>query len=62
MLSLINIRLRVAFSEHKDKPFGGRSVILIGDFGQLLPVMDVLMYAQNLTHEPLSNDGIVGYS
>ena len=62
MLSLIDIRLHAAFPEHKNQPFGGRSVILIGDFGQLPPVIDVPMYAQGLARDPLSNDGIVGYS
>src|ERR1700722_8044303 len=35
MLALVDLRLRMAFSEYKDQPFGGRSVFLVGDFGQL---------------------------
>jgi len=41
MLALIDKRLREAFPEKKNKPFGGRSIILFGDFGQLPPVLDI---------------------
>ncbi|GBC48412.2 ATP-dependent DNA helicase PIF1 [Rhizophagus irregularis DAOM 181602=DAOM 197198] len=47
MLGFIDMRLREAFSENKNEPFSGRSVILFGDFGQLAPVLDVPMFATN---------------
>src|SRR3954466_12248647 len=43
MLALVDKRLREAFPEHKNEPFGGWSIILFGDFGQLPPVMDLPM-------------------
>ncbi|CAG8650540.1 20725_t:CDS:2 [Cetraspora pellucida] len=61
MLALIDMRLHQAFPENHNQPFGGRSVILVGDFGKLLPVLDLPMYVQNLSHNPLSNDGITAY-
>ncbi|XP_057817259.2 uncharacterized protein LOC131030442 [Cryptomeria japonica] len=41
----IDIRLREAFPAHNQLPFGGRSIILFGDLGQLPPVKDIPMYA-----------------
>jgi len=53
MLALIDSRLRLAFPELQNQPFGGRSVTLVGDFGQLPPV---------LRRNSLSNDGMKVYS
>ncbi|CAG8690619.1 9574_t:CDS:2, partial [Scutellospora calospora] len=61
MLALINLRLRQAFPEHNNTPFGGRSIILVGDFGQLPPVLDHPMYTTTILRDPLSNNGIVAY-
>ena len=61
MLELIDIRLRQAFPEYTNKPFGGRSIIMFGDFRQLPPVRDMPMYANNITHDIISNDGIAAY-
>jgi ATP-dependent DNA helicase PIF1 len=43
----IDSRLREAFPENKSSPFGGRSIILVGDLGQLPPVKDKPLYAGN---------------
>ena len=61
MLGTIDMRLRQAFPEHSNEPFGGRSIILFGDFGQLPPVLDLPMYA-NIPRDPLSNNGLAAYS
>jgi hypothetical protein len=61
MLALVDKRLREAFPENKSEPFGGRSIILFGDFGQLPPVLDLPMYAKNVSHDTTSNDGIASY-
>ena len=60
MLAIIDRQLRQAFSEYNNEPFGGRSIILFGDFGQLPPVLDLPMYADT-KRGSLSNSGIVAY-
>ncbi|GBC22271.2 ATP-dependent DNA helicase PIF1-like [Rhizophagus irregularis DAOM 181602=DAOM 197198] len=57
MLFVVDSHLRAAFPEHRNQPFGGRSVILVGDFGQLPPVIDEPMYSKKPRHDSLSNDG-----
>ena len=44
-LSRIHERLAVAFPRYANIPFGGRSIILMGDFAQLPPIGEVPMYA-----------------
>src|SRR6266540_6531440 len=61
MLGLIDTRLRQIFSEKKNELFGGRSIILFDDFGQLPPVLDVPMYSTNILRDGLSNYGIATY-
>ena len=61
MLALIDLRLRQAFPEQRNEVFGGRSMILVGDFGQLPPVLDEPMYSQNPKRDMLSSDGISAY-
>ena len=45
MLTQIDARLRQNFPSNCTMPFGGCSIILVGDFGQLPPVKDIPMYA-----------------
>ena len=44
LLRAVDLRLRQAFLRHASEPFGAVSVCLMGDFGQLPPVMDRPMY------------------
>ncbi|KAG5930874.1 hypothetical protein E4U60_006721 [Claviceps pazoutovae] len=41
----MDLRLREIFPNDSDKPFGGRSVLLLGDFYQLPPVFETPLYA-----------------
>ena len=41
MFGQVDKRLRQVFPHHADQLFGGCSCLLFGDFGQLLPVMDL---------------------
>ncbi|XP_059066108.1 uncharacterized protein LOC131857481 [Cryptomeria japonica] len=47
LIQCIDMRLHEAFPTHNQIPFGGRSIILFGDLGQLPPVKDIPMYASN---------------
>ncbi|CAB4422449.1 unnamed protein product [Rhizophagus irregularis] len=62
MLSVVDLRLHAAFPEYRNQPFGGRSVILVGDFGQLPPVIDELMYSKRHSCDSLSNNGMNIYN
>lgn len=55
------LRLRQAFQKYGTQVFGGRSVILVGNFGQLPPVLDEPMYSQVLRFDSLSNDAMSVY-
>ena len=44
MLYQIDMRLREAFPEKMKQPFGGLSVVMMGDFAQLVPVTGKPMY------------------
>lgn len=61
MFALIDLRLRQAFPNHRNQVFGGQSIILVGDFGQLPPVLDEPMYSQVPRRDSLSNDAIAVY-
>jgi hypothetical protein len=45
----IDCQLREAFPDKKTSPSGGRSIILVGDLGQLPPVKDNPLYVGNTT-------------
>ena len=47
MLYMIDRRLREAKPTQANLPFGGVSVVLMGDFGQLVPVKDPPLYAEH---------------
>ncbi|CAG8821888.1 19167_t:CDS:1, partial [Cetraspora pellucida] len=60
LLALIDMRLCQAFPEQTNELFGGRSVIMVGDFGQLPPVLDLPMYI-DVKKDALSNNGHAVY-
>src|SRR4051794_19369661 len=60
MLSLINMRLRQVFSE-SNEPFRRRSIIMFGDFRQLLPVLVLLMYANNVSNNMAFKNRLATY-
>jgi len=45
MLMHIDSRLRQAFPHNKEVPFGGISIIFVGDLGQLRPIIERPTYA-----------------
>ncbi|XP_059068265.1 ATP-dependent DNA helicase pfh1-like [Cryptomeria japonica] len=47
LLLRIDNRLRQALPHRQHKPFGGVSIILVGDLGQLPPMMDKPLYASH---------------
>ena len=60
MLGQVDRRLRQVFPHQADRVFGGCSVLLFGDFGQLPPVMDLPLYTTDSRNE-LSDQGRVAY-
>ena len=54
--------LHEAFPKNKDCPFGGRSIILVGDLAQLPPIKDKSLYAGQTTGKFLweSFNNVVG--
>ena len=59
-LGQVDRRLRQAFPHHAQDVFGGCSCLLVGDFGQLPPVLDLPLYTIDSRSE-LSNQGRVAY-
>jgi len=45
LLSAIDTRLKQIFPHNYERPFGGLTVVMFGDFGQLPPVLDSPLYA-----------------
>lgn len=56
MLGGLDKVLRAAFPHKRKLPFGGVSIVLFGDFGQLPPVLDLSMYS-DADRGSLSNSG-----
>ena len=52
----IDRRLRQSFPHSAQEVFGGCSILLFGDFGQLPPIMDLPLYTTD-THSDLSDQG-----
>ncbi|XP_019859761.1 PREDICTED: ATP-dependent DNA helicase PIF1-like, partial [Amphimedon queenslandica] len=61
IFGMIARRLRQAFPSKSQVLFGGCSVFLFGDFGQLPPVMDLPLYT-SVTRSDLSDQGYRAYS
>ena len=61
MLRCIDLRLREVNPLNRDVPFGGMSICLFGDFGQLPPVMDTHMFDTSKKKGSLSNDGRLSF-
>ena len=62
LLRAIDLRLRQAFPHNGTEPFGGVSIALLGDFGQLPPVMDRPMFDTTAGGGRLSEDGRISFS
>ena len=56
----VDRRLRQAFPHRAEELFGGCSILLIGDFGQLPPVMDLPLYT-TVSRTELSDLGSANY-
>ena len=56
----IDRRLRQSFPHHAQEVFGGCSLLLFGDFGQLPPVMDLPLYTTD-SRSDLSDQGRTAY-
>ena len=60
MFGQVNRRLRQVYPNQSEELFGGRSCLLIGDWGQLPPVMDLPLYT-TVSRTELSDLGSIDY-
>jgi ATP-dependent DNA helicase PIF1 len=44
----LDARLRSVYTDKQDEPFGGSSIMMFGDFGQLAPVGDIPLFNLHL--------------
>jgi len=61
LLGMIDSRLRQIFPSCQATVYGGRSVLMCGDFGQLPPVMDKCLFSAASSHEALVIRGRLAY-
>ncbi|CAG8523189.1 9855_t:CDS:2, partial [Racocetra persica] len=61
-LKWLQNKLWNAFPNCHNIPFGSRLIIFVGDFGQLPPVCNLLMYAKTYSSNSISEDGRIVYS
>jgi hypothetical protein len=61
LLGMVDSRLRQIFADKADVVFGGISVLMFGDFGQLPPVMDKGLYLPVVGKNVLGTQGRMAY-
>ena len=62
MMGMIDQRLRQIRPSHQDEYMGGFHCLLLGDFGQLPPIMQKPLYYADPLSNPLENAGLNAYT